>query len=103
MQTSISTPPKSTLPMLSVNYRGPAWSATDRLAVATEVLGAVAFGPNSDLYRKLVIENHAVAGAILLGDLHGEKAIREAVEGHKDISAIKETMEVEGFDLSRVE
>lgn len=55
------------------------------------------------VYRKLVIENHAVAGAILLGDLHGEKAIREAVESHKDISAIKETMEEEGFDLSRVE
>jgi nitrite reductase (NADH) large subunit len=54
------------------------------------------------VYRKLVIENHAVAGAILLGDLHGEKAIQAAVEGHKDIAAVKETMEEEGFDLSTV-
>jgi predicted Zn-dependent peptidase len=35
---------------------GPAWSATDRIAVATTVLGWVAFGSNSDIYRKLVIE-----------------------------------------------
>ena len=55
------------------------------------------------IYRKLVIENHAVAGAILLGDLRGEKAIQAAVEGHKDIAAVRETMEQEGFDLSGFE
>lgn len=54
------------------------------------------------IYRKLIIENHAVAGAILLGDLHGEKAIQEAVAGHKDVSSVRETMEEEGFDLSGV-
>jgi zinc protease len=48
--------PGRTLPILSVNYRAPAWSATDTLAVATEVLGRVAFGPNSDLFRKLVLQ-----------------------------------------------
>ena len=32
------------------------------------------------IYRKLVIEDRCVAGAILLGDLHGEKAIQAAVE-----------------------
>jgi zinc protease len=52
--------PGRTLPVLSVNYKGPAWSATDRLAVATEVLGAVAFGSNSDLYKKLVIQQRRV-------------------------------------------
>lgn len=55
------------------------------------------------VYRKLIIENHAVAGAILLGDLHGEKEIQGAVEGHKDIAAVRETMEQEGFDLSEFE
>ncbi len=55
------------------------------------------------VYRKLIIENHAVAGAILLGDLHGEKAIQAAVEGHKDIAAVRETMEQVGFDLSEFE
>lgn len=47
--------PGRTLPILSINYKSPAWSATDTLAVALEVLGDVAFGPNSALYRKLVL------------------------------------------------
>ena len=49
-----------TLPVLTVNYKGPAWNATDKMALATEVLGAVAFGSNSDLYRKLVLEQRRV-------------------------------------------
>ncbi len=52
--------PGATLPIISVNYLGPAWSATDTLAVATTVLGAVAFGPNSDLYKRLVIQEGRV-------------------------------------------
>jgi zinc protease len=52
--------PGRTLPILSVNYKGPAWSATDRMAVAAEVLGSVAFGPNSAIYRKLVIQQQKV-------------------------------------------
>lgn len=46
--------------MLVVNYMGAAWSATDRLAVATQVLGRVAFGSNSEIYKKLVIEERKV-------------------------------------------
>jgi zinc protease len=49
-----------TLPVLSVNYKAPAWSATDTMAVAMEVLGEVAFGENSDVYRRLVIEERRV-------------------------------------------
>jgi len=52
--------PGRTLPTLSVNYQAPAWSASDKLAVATEVLGRVAFGSNSDIYRRLVIEERKV-------------------------------------------
>lgn len=52
--------PGRTLPILSINYRAPAWSASDPAAVALEVLGRAAFGSNSDLYRDLVIENRRV-------------------------------------------
>jgi zinc protease len=52
--------PGRTLPIVSVNYKGPAWNASDRLAVATSVLGELAFGQNSDLYRKLVIQEQKV-------------------------------------------
>jgi zinc protease len=55
-RTASATYSGRTLPMLSLNWMGPAWSATDKGAVALEVLGDVAFGENSDIYRKLVIE-----------------------------------------------
>jgi len=45
-----------TLPMLTLNWMAPGWNATDRTGVALEILGDIAFGPNSDIYRKLVIE-----------------------------------------------
>ncbi len=45
-----------TLPMLTINYMAPAWDPNDRVAVATELLGQLAFGQNSDIYRKLVVE-----------------------------------------------
>ena len=45
-----------TLPLLTISYMAPAWDATDRVAVATDLLGSLAFGPNSDIYRKLVVE-----------------------------------------------
>jgi zinc protease len=49
-----------TLPILSINYKGPAWSAKDKSVLASEVLGRVAFGPNSAIYRKLVIRDQKV-------------------------------------------
>ncbi len=52
--------PGRTLPTIEMDFKGPAWSATDRIAVATEVLGRVAFGSNSDLYRKLVLQEGRV-------------------------------------------
>jgi zinc protease len=59
-RTRVVEYPGRTLPIVTINYRAPAWSATDPVAVATEVMGAVAFGPNSEIYRKLVIEEQRV-------------------------------------------
>ena len=50
------TYPGRTLPMLALNWMAPAWSATDRNAVALELLGGIMFGSNSDIYRRLVVE-----------------------------------------------
>lgn len=48
--------PGRTLPILSVNYKAPAWNPANRSGVALEVLGQLAFGPNSAIYRKLVLQ-----------------------------------------------
>ena len=52
--------PGRTLPILSINYKAPAWDPSDRTGVALQVLGQVAFGANSPLYRKLVLEERRV-------------------------------------------
>ena len=54
--------PGRTLPILSINYKAPAWNPTDRTGVALEVLGQVAFGANSTLFRKLVLDERRVQG-----------------------------------------
>jgi zinc protease len=49
--------PGRTLPIVSVHHRAPAWNAADRAGAALEVLGRLAFGSNSPLYRKLVLQD----------------------------------------------
>lgn len=49
-----------TLPMVSWSYKGPAWSATDKMAVAARVLGELAFGSTSDAYNELVLQDQLV-------------------------------------------
>ena len=48
--------PGRTLPILAINYKAPAWDPKNKAAVALEVLGQVAFGPNSAINRKLVLQ-----------------------------------------------
>lgn len=52
--------PGRTSPILSVNYKGPAWSADDRTAVAAIILGRLAFGQNSEIFKKLVLDESLV-------------------------------------------
>ncbi len=87
--------PGRTLPILSINYKAPAWSATDRIAVATEVLGSLAFGENSDIYRKLVIEEQRLqflnAGFGLARD-PGLVSVSAMVAAPDDVAAIREEL-----------
>ncbi|HZI79454.1 MAG TPA: pitrilysin family protein [Vicinamibacterales bacterium] len=50
------TYPGRTLPIVAIHHRAPAWNATDRGGAALEVLGRLAFGSNSPLYRRLVLQ-----------------------------------------------
>jgi zinc protease len=89
--------PARTLPILSVNYRAPAWSATDTLAVATELLGRVAFGSNSDLFRKLVLDERRVnslGASFELSRDPGLVTITTMVNNPADVAAVQ--AEIEG-------
>ncbi len=84
--------PGRTLPVLAVGYKGPAWKAADRLAVASEVLGQVAFGPNSDIYRRLVLEERRVQSLGANFSLSRDPnllTITTMVTNPKDVDSIK--------------
>jgi zinc protease len=83
--------PGPTLPVLSVNYRAPAWDATSRDGVALEVFGQVAFGPNSALYRKLVLEERRVQSLFASFGLSRDPyvvSIHAMVNDPKDVEAV---------------
>jgi zinc protease len=52
--------PAPTLPLITIAYKGPAYSDTQKDAVALDVLATVAFSRTSDLYQKLVIREQKV-------------------------------------------
>jgi zinc protease len=52
--------PSETLPIVYVGFRGPAYSDTNKDKAALDLLAPIAFGENSDLYQKLVLEEQKV-------------------------------------------
>ncbi len=53
-------------------------------------------------YRKLVIKENVLVGAILLGNIRGSKEIEYAIKVRKDISALKPELAGEQFDFKRL-
>jgi zinc protease len=85
--------PGHSLPILAVAYKAPVWSATDRLAVALQVLGPVAFGPNSDIYRRLVIGDQKVQWLSEGFSLDRDPSlliVRTMINKQEDVQAIKD-------------
>jgi zinc protease len=91
--------PGRTLPILTINYRAPAWSPTDRIGVALTVLGEVAFGPNSTLYRKLVLRERRVQ---TLGPSFGLSRDPYIVSVQATVANPAETKAIEGELLAGV-
>ncbi|MCS7023763.1 MAG: insulinase family protein [Bryobacteraceae bacterium] len=52
--------PTATLPLLAVAFHSAAYTDTDLDSAALDVIGYLGFSPNSELYRKLVIEDQVV-------------------------------------------
>jgi nitrite reductase (NADH) large subunit len=53
-------------------------------------------------YRKLVIKENVLVGAILLGDIRGSAEIQKAIKKIITITAIKEELAQEDFDFKRL-
>ncbi|HEY9284811.1 MAG TPA: pitrilysin family protein [Pyrinomonadaceae bacterium] len=52
--------PNPTLPYVAISFRGPAYSDVEKDKIALDLLGAIAFGENSDIYQRLVLKEQKV-------------------------------------------
>jgi zinc protease len=48
--------PSPTLPLLTIAYKGPAYTDTAKDTAALDAFSTLVFGPNSELYQKLVVK-----------------------------------------------
>jgi len=55
-----------------------------------------------NIYRKLVLKENVLAGAILLGDIRGSKEIEHAIQANQDIAALKTALADPQFDFKRL-
>jgi nitrite reductase (NADH) large subunit len=53
-------------------------------------------------YRKLVIQDNCLVGAILLGDIRGNAEIQAAIQKKQDISPLKSELSKPDFDFKRL-
>jgi nitrite reductase (NADH) large subunit len=50
-------------------------------------------------YRKFVIQDNILVGAILLGDLRGNAEVQQAIKAKKDVSNFKNALADDNFDF----
>ncbi len=53
-------------------------------------------------YRKLVIQDNLLVGAILLGDIRGSAEIQAAIKKQQDVSRLKDALAQPDFDFKRL-
>ncbi|MDI6812489.1 MAG: FAD-dependent oxidoreductase [Deltaproteobacteria bacterium] len=54
------------------------------------------------IYRKVVLQDNVIVGAILLGDIRGGKEIQAAIKAKKDVSLLKDQLARPDFDFSKL-
>ncbi|MGO8762002.1 MAG: NAD(P)/FAD-dependent oxidoreductase [Desulfobaccales bacterium] len=66
-------------------------------------LGAIVHADSAKkIYRKLVIRDNLLVGAILLGDIRGSAEIQAAIRKQQDISLVKDELAQDNFDFNRL-
>lgn len=77
--------PSQTLPIVQVAYRGPAFSETEKDKAALDLLRIIAFGDNSDLYQKLVLQEQKAVFVAAEADDHIDPELFNAYAQVKDV------------------
>ncbi len=82
-----------TLPYVAVAYRAPAFSETEKDKAALDLLGAIAFGENSDISHKLVLQEQKAVFVSPDFDNHIDPelfTVYAQVKDEKDLSYVKD-------------
>lgn len=97
-----------TLPMIGIGYKAPAYKPTDMLPAASLLLGDLAFGETSDLYKKLVLDEQRVqyvSGGSGLSRDPDLFTINTMVKDPADVAAVEEEIykAIEQFRTTKVD
>ncbi len=82
-----------TLPYVAVAYRAPAFSETQKDKTALDLLSAIAFGENSEIYQKLVLEEQKAVFVAPDFDNHIDPelfTVFAQVKDEKDLNSVKD-------------
>ena len=82
-----------TLPYVAVAYRAPAFSETQKDKTALDLLSAIAFGENSGIYQKLVLEEQKAVFVAPDFDNHIDPelfTVFAQVKDEKDLNSVKD-------------
>jgi zinc protease len=87
--------PSPTLPLLTIAYKGPAYTDTQKDTAALDVFSTLVFGPNSELYQKLVVREQKLdsLGARAPASVDpGLFTIRARLKRAEDLPAIRQEL-----------
>jgi len=91
-----------TVPSNSLKVVGIDLLAAGELDAEGKMDSAVVKDEARKIYRKLVLKDHCIVGAILLGDTRGKEEIQRAIQSKKDISPWEKELSNDQFDFSRL-
>ena len=93
---------EGTVPSNKLKVAGVDLVAMGELDAAGEMDSLVRVNNGLLVYRKLVVGENAIIGAVLLGDTRGAEYIQYAIQIGRDISDVKDEIMEEGFDFKRL-
>jgi nitrite reductase (NADH) large subunit len=91
-----------TVPSNSLKVVGIDLLAAGELDAEGKMESAVVKDEARKIYRKLVLKDHCIVGAMFLGDSRGKEEIQRAIQSKKDISSWEKELSNDQFDFSRL-
>jgi len=93
---------RGTMPSNSLKVLGTDLLAAGEIDAEGRMESIVTRNQAKRTYRKLVLNDRVIIGAILLGNMHGKDEIQTAIRTQKNISSLKGDLADEAFDFSRL-